>query len=406
MISTTKLAFMNTNKFPTHLRSGLLAACLGLAAFATRAQAPKPFDSGSDGSLGDLVVTNKPTLVQLPPDGVLNYKSVLVTKDGSLGFIRNANNTPVYLLSQGDIVIEDGGYIGVGGGQGGEAIGGVAGPGGFDGGHAGTPTSGPGWGKGPGGGRGGAGNVSASGAGSGAFLNTSPDYASTNKGLPYGTPVLIPLIGGSGGGGSGAGGGAGGGAILLASNTKVSIRGFVDSTGGENRGNAANGGSGGAIRVVAPVVDGLPGNGRMTFRVYSRGNGGGGRVRVDTLQFNGYFDANPASAASLGSLMLTGLGPNLPRLDVVAATGVAIPEGQPFPASFILPVGSSPTQTVKVQAKNFGTKVPISVVVSPETGDPVTFPAEIDNTTANPATTDVNVTIPANTSVTLHVWTR
>lgn len=196
----------------------------------------------------------------------------------------------------------------------------------------------------------------------------------------------------------------------MAGNALATVEGGHSSTPtsgpGWGKGPGDGGGGGGAIRIVAPVVDGLTSNGRIHLRVQSRGNGGGGRVRVDTLRFNGFFQAEPASSASLGSLMLTGLGANLPRLDVVAATGVAIPEGQPFPASFILPVGSAATQTVKVQAKNFGTKVPISVVVSPETGEPLVFPAEIDNTTKNPATVDVNVTIPANTSVTLHVWTR
>ena len=68
---------------------------LGITALATltatRALAQAVVNSGSDGSLGDLVVSDLKT-VALPPDGRLNYKSVRVEQGGTLRFTPQLTN--------------------------------------------------------------------------------------------------------------------------------------------------------------------------------------------------------------------------------------------------------------------------------------------------------------------------
>jgi hypothetical protein len=50
--------------------------------------------------------------------------------------------------------------------------------------------------------------------------------------------------------------------------------------------------------------------------------------------------------------------------------------------------------------------VPISVVLTPDSGLPVIYQATIDNVASNPAQTVVNVAVPINVVVTIHAWTR
>ncbi|MGE4178955.1 MAG: hypothetical protein AB7J34_03945 [Limisphaerales bacterium] len=112
-----------------------------------------------------------------------------------------------------------------------------AGPGGFRG-----PAHGPGgsgWGFGPGG------------------LGDGAGYRNV-----YGNPRLLPLIGGSGGfftyqGFGRWGSSGGGGAILIAAGQSVEVDGSILARGGSisSFGNAG-GGSGGAIRIVAPTLKG------------------------------------------------------------------------------------------------------------------------------------------------------
>ena len=156
------------------------------------------FNSGSTGKDGALNVTADTTL-NLPPDGILNFTTINVNKDTTLRFNANKFNTPVYLLATGDVTID--GIINVSGGDATRATAGKGGPGGFDGGSPslGEPLSGDG--KGPGGGKGGPPGFGDAGAGAGSYA-TLPPNPSANDGLTYGSPLLVPLVGGSGGGGT------------------------------------------------------------------------------------------------------------------------------------------------------------------------------------------------------------
>jgi hypothetical protein len=354
------------------------------------------FDSGSNGSFGALNVTS-PRTIPLPADGILHCTTVNISS--SLSFTKNAANTPVYILATGDIIINGGGFSVDGQGPVGKR-GGSGGPGGFDGGQGGsTPSNG----FGPGGGKGGS-EGGAERRGGGGF-GTAGDSASTG-GRIYGNSWLIPLIGGSGGGGSNSenrnGGGSGGGAILIASNTKVTFSSgtFVSASGGGY--GLSGGGSGGSVRIVAPEISGL------VYIYVPGGSGGGfGRIRIDALS-NSLVLQNPDAStaqATFGSNMVV-FPPNMPELRVTRVGETNIPLSQNTPVFILLPPGSSTTQTVQVQAKNFKGIVPLTAVITPEAGERKTYNFEIDSSEGGESSGNVEVQIPGGVSMRVDVWTR
>jgi hypothetical protein len=378
---------------------GLLPLLLGTALLGTLGSArAQSFNVGSSGELGDVVIEAN-TTVDLPPDGKLHYKSLTVKSGARMRFRRNVQNTPVFILSQGDVVVESGAVIDVNGSGALANDGGAPGPGGFGGGKPGFGTTPAGFGYGPGGGAGGFNNCNGfpGHAGGGGFGSRRGDSVA---GATYGNTFLIPLIGGSGGGGTegspGGGGGGGGGAVLVAANTRVAAFGQIQASGGGSTG-CLNDGSGGAIRLVALKVEG---NAVLETR---SGNAGLGRIRVDTLDRSG---------VAFNFQGVTTVGGNLfaypeviPRLDTIEVAGNLVPEGS-APTTFLLPFGSPADRKVKIQARDFGRVVPIRVTLTPDTGERVFFDAEIDNLAANPATVEVDVKFPVNAKVTVHCWTK
>jgi len=367
--------------------------------------AAQGFNNGSNGSLGALEVADTDLTVDLPADGRLHYTTVTVASGRTLRFNRNPLNTPVYLLAQGDVIVN--GTINVSGGQapGNPPIGGAAGPGGFDGGKPGFGAEfPPGDGYGPG--AGGAGTTGSDGGSAGGAGHGQPGGGGSSnfKGGTYGSPLLIPPVGGSGGGGDtgspGNGGGGGGGGILISSNTKIRISGAVSAQGGIWRGTSHNGGSGGAVRLLAPRVEG-----QGSVNVNGGGSGGGdGRIRIDCLD---------KTALQLGFQGLATVGANMfvepsvvPRLDIVEAAGQQIQVGTGNPVRFQLPFGSETNRTIKVQAKDFGANVPILLTLTPDSGRRISIETNINNTVSNPANVVIPVGLPANTLITVHAWTR
>ncbi|MBI2926317.1 MAG: hypothetical protein HYY24_11510 [Verrucomicrobia bacterium] len=361
------------------------------------------FNAGSDGSYGPLDIATDTTL-DVAGNGVFHCTTINIAAGVTLSFNPNPLNTPVYLLATSDVTIA--GRIDISGRAGNSTDGGPAGPGGFPGGKPGSGLAvPPGAGYGPGAGKGGELNASASGAGAGGYGTLPPFGTSINNGRTYGSPLLIPLVGGSGGGGGsgapGKGGGGGGGAILIASNTRIDLTGNIRAVGGGDPffDVADNGGSGGAIRLVAPVI---AGNGELV----ALGNvtGGGGRIRLDTLNRSA-LNLISSPSASIGSLMMVFPNP-VPRLDILEAAGTSIPEGHPSPVVVILPPGSPPTQTVRIQARHFSNLVPVAVVLTPDSGSPTAYEAQIDNRANEPAQITVNVVFPVNVQTVVNVWTR
>lgn len=377
------------------IRSGeamrfLMFALATLVAVSARAEVL----NGSDGSDGALNVTSSTTL-PMPDDGIFNYTSINVSGGATLTFLRNSLNTPVYLLATGDVTIT--GTINV------SASDRTGGPGGFDGGDRGFKELPAGPGHGPGGGRGESSSTSTS-EGAGAYRAVQfAGGAGTRAGSPYGSPLLVPLVGGSGAGGKngspGTHGGGGGGAILIASDTRVTVTGTIRATGARPT-SCGTEGSGGAIRLVAPVV---AGTGTLDVRSGDGGcnYGGTGRVRLDTANVtNVAFSFTAGMGATSIGAYLVAFPPAVPRLDILQVADVAVASGSAV--TITLPFGSSPTQTVDVRAQDFGTgAAKVYIRLEPNSGvQTVLGPFTIANNTTLPIT----ATFPVNNPTRVLVW--
>ena len=111
--------------------------------------AAEVFNSGSNGSYGEMNITTDTTL-DMPPDGIFHCTTITVAQGATLKFNKNPLNTPVYLLATGDVVLN--GKIDVSGSSNNGGTPGRGGPGGFDGGFAAFSGFPDGDGQGPGGG--------------------------------------------------------------------------------------------------------------------------------------------------------------------------------------------------------------------------------------------------------------
>jgi hypothetical protein len=186
----------------------------------------------------------------------------------------------------------------------------------------------------------------------------------------------------------------------------------VNSTGGYDSIDQVSSGSGGAIRVVAPIVTG---NGSLStpgepgsysgFPCYVTRSGGNGRSRIDCL--DGFVARSlhaTCTVSSRGAQMFVFPTNPLPRLDIIQAAGQDIPLGAGSLGSVPLPKGATNAQTVVVKATNFTNDVPITVAVIPD-GDPsTTYQAQI-SLTNNPATVTVPVTLSVDSTNRIMVWT-
>lgn len=396
----------------------LLAAGLGIWGSESSLIA-QPFLSGSDGSDGPLNIAASSgtfTLSQGDPDGDGVYHFTTVTIGGGstvVVFPRNDLDSPIIVLATLDIIIEGTVRVdGTSGGTGGSA--GLAGPGGFDGGLGGGIGFKAGDGFGPGAGKRqqttADGDPAARAAGNASYATVETGGAEPADGATYGSSLLVPIIGGSGGGAGksttaiGPTAGGGGGAILFASTTRISLSGAIQARGGSGSssgGGIAGAGSGGAVRLIAPVVEGsgsIDTIGGFGFSVRS----GKGRSRVDTIDRSNLNISFRDTIRAIGSFMTVFPTPN-PKLEIISAAGSAV--NPATPAVIQLLFGSPSAQIVRVRATNFTAPVDINVVVTPESGDALVFPATII-TSGAPAEQDVAVSIPPNTVAHIDVWTR
>ncbi len=376
----------------------------GVASLAVQAQ-NQFFQSGSTGADREFAPTNNTTLA-LPPDGRLNFTTVNIPTGVTVRFIRNAANTPVYLLATGTINIA--GNIRVDGELGTATTGGRGGPGGFDGGLAGIAGSLPGDGLGPGAGRG---ALITTNAGRGIYgvsistnhFNVPQRLRPGSDGSIYGSQLLMPLVGGSGGGGlPGSGGGGGGGAILIASSVAITNAGTVSASGAGSRDQC---GSGGAIRMVAPLIAGtgsLDVSGGTTFE-------NAGRIRCDLIERQRFalsFSPQNAPVTASEAFMVT-FPPNIPSLRLVSVAGVLVPPGAPAGFTVTLPFNAPAVQPIVLEASDFGVEVPVSVRLTPASGNaPPPIPETINNVGPGSAQITVNATFPPNVPVFVEAWTR
>ena len=373
--------------------TALVSASLGSNAMAAE------FTSGSTGADGALDVIED-TVIPLPPDGILHCTSVTIRADQQLSFQRNANNTPVFILSQGDVVFENNAVIRITGEQGqANGVGGAGGPGGFAGGSHVDINQRGGAGFGPGAGTPGPDPIS---WGRSASYGAAGSTTYGPPGPTYGSQLLMPLVGGSGGAaGNGYGGGGGGGAILIASDTRIAMG---DNSRilafGEGSTSGPGDGSGGAVRFIAPVVEGT---GRFDVA-----GGGAGRTRIDTLTTdNMNITVTPVSAPfSVGSMMVVFMDIQ-PRIDILGVGQQSIPLGHDGEFLVVLPSGSGSAQDVTVQLSSFTGQVPIRMTLTPEAGEALTYDVTVDMSDAVDGVKSVDITgdFPLNVPTVVNVWT-
>jgi hypothetical protein len=382
-------------KTPTiHALAGVAAALL-LNLASSPASHAADFSAGSDGSFGALVVTND-TVLAVPSNGVFRCTSIEIARNTTLSFTPNALNTPVYLLSQSNVLIE--GTISVNGSP--HSVSGRGGPGGFSGGSGSRPGLPPGDGHGPGGGRGGSSDANVKAyAGNGSFGGVHEVTASTNHGRIYGNTLLVPLIGGSGGGGraDGYAGGGGGGAILIASDTSIRLSGTIQARGGAGQFYAS--GSGGGVRLVAPDVNGAGG----FIDARSGNEAWTGRIRIDRL-IDGAIP-NMYGVSAIGTF-LSVFPAGLASLSIIEVAGNAVPEGSTSAAAILLPVGSSTTQSVKLIGRNFVGTVPIEVAVVPENAPAKFYTGNLVAGADRTGQVTINVEIPGNIPTSVYAWPK
>lgn len=429
---------------------------LAFAALAGFAAAPAAaFNSGStgaDGALNPAVNVD----IQVPPSGILNYTAVNIPNGVTVRFLKNALNTPVYLLVAGDVTLAgtidvsatNGRHSGtaVDGNLADDGLPGVGGPGGYDGGRGGRddPALSPliirgGSGLGPGGGLGGLepGNLA---CGTGRYTPTALGGSHATNGSnyyfsfycavpsaaskPYGSNALQPLIGGSGGGGGagganypGPGGGGGGGAILVAASGTLNIpaTGRIFANGGNAGGYAgtgsgsyAAGGSGGAIRLMATTITGggtLNANGGCGHDgtvanfcgIGTYGLGGAvGRIRLEgeSITFNG--PNSPVYSADVpGPIFLA----SVPALRIASVAGTAVPPVPTGTADVVLPANVVNPVTVNFETTNVPTGNTVLLKVIPAYGNPVEALSPAIAGTAGAGTASVQVSLPQGPSV-------
>lgn len=365
-------------------RALILFGCLVLAGATAERLARADISVGSDGSDGSLYVTSN-TVIDLskaatatwdtpsPVAGkgvydpqkwavVFKYDSVYVAPGVSVSFLNNSTNAPVVWLARYGVTID--GYLSLDGHDG-VSVGtpAVPGPGGFRGGKSGSSQTGAlgGAGMGPGGGQYGisaGGGYGTIGYGSGSGMGAG--------GGTYGSPQVLPLIGGSGGGGLGwssgevFGGGGGGGGILIAAGRIAAINGNIHANGGYGTtsiNSAGGGGSGGAIRIVA---DQLLGTGSLyatgsPSSPANPGRGGVGRVRLEanSMNFTGGGDPVFTLHLPIGNVATVWPSPGSPRIAISAVGGVPTP-GDPNGNLFggDLQISSAASVPVTVTAAN------------------------------------------------------
>jgi hypothetical protein len=351
----------------------------------------------------------------LPPSGVFNFTTVNIPAGVTVQFTRNATNTPVTMLATADVTIA--GTIDVSGANGGAYVtgtatqnnGGPGGPGGFDGGAGanGVVSTAGGSGLGPGGGGGGPGPSLSYGGGGGFLTAGGGTGVGAGAGGPaYGTPNLLPLIGGSGGGGGSSnfgstagGGGGGGGALLIASSGTITLTGTIRAFGGTS-GYPGGAGSGGAVRLVATTITGSTGLIDLRGGIVQAGAAASvGRVRIEAFTNTAAINlvGVPPSAFS-SALPSTVTLPNAPTLTITSIAGVAAPASPTASFSIpdiTLPAGTANPVTVALAASNIPPGTTVRVTVSGQTGGANSGAAILAGTLAA-STASASVTIPTD----------
>lgn len=375
------------------------------------------FNSGSTGADGAL---NYPTpgvyyfdpKAFVPPinpagDNVFNFTTINIASGVTVKLSSRNLTGPVYWLAQGAVTIS--GTIDANGEAGSnrsdnatDRFPAAGGAGGYSGGVGGNASLPPTAGNGPG--------------GSPGTTTNQPVSVVPYGGTFTGSQYLIPLIGGSGGGGSmaspagascspavyGGGGGGGGGAILIASSTSITLNAALISANGGLGGTTclsqyAPGGSGGAVRLIAPTIT----TSGSAIRVYGSSSGAGpGRIRIEayTGNFNLISIVEPVSFSTPFNVVPPATPPSTLKVVSLVVNGSTIAiNANPF--SFPdASINSANPVTVNVQAQYIPTGTIPKVIVMSETGPDQTVNCTALQGTLQQSTCSAQITFPAGGS--------
>jgi hypothetical protein len=252
---------------------------------------------------------------------VIVVKSLRVEPQAHINLSSIQGNLPLAIVSLGDFTllgtIDGRGFGGSPSGGGFTATSNTKGSG--PGGGAASTSSGPGYGAGGGSycGQGGQGALEMGGMG--------PVGA---KAPAYGTPGLVPILGGSAGGGGAIGGGAGGSALHLVaggtftmgSASWVNVGGGAGPQAGTGGQEAGGGGSGGSLLIEATTV-------KIAGTLAANGGGGGGAGASASDGHDATPDVTPAAGGTGDSTGGSGSAGTAIDGASAAAASVAAPGG-------------------------------------------------------------------------------
>src|SRR6266702_3336633 len=311
----------NTDKEGTNMKKPILS--LGILSLLTWCTIAHAFVSGSTGALGPFSPTAN-TVVTLPTNGVLNYTTINIPAGVTVTFNKNVANTPVYMLASGDVNIA--GTIDVSGTNGTSNDIGKGGPGGFNGGYG-----------------GGSGTLGGNGMGPGS----------------------------GGAGGTTYGGAGGGGAIVVASNTQITVTGSILANGGSSvNGSGGGGGSGGGIKLISDTISGngtiIAAGGTGNGGGYIAGYGGVGRIRIEANTNNRTSAPDPAYTHGLPTTVFP-TNPHTLKITSIGGTNVpASPTGAYNQPDITLASNTTNPVVVNVSATYIPLPNTVTITVIPQ----------------------------------------
>lgn len=316
---------------------------------------------------------------------VFKYTSVNIPAGVKVTFKNHPSRAPVVWLVKGDVSIA--GIVSLDSTPGSSIVQSEPGPGGFRGGVAPDGANPLGAGFGPGGANSGSGT-----------------YATMASGAIYGNTKILPLIGGSGGSGSYYIGGSspsagtgGGGAILIASRNRVTVDGSINCRSAPNSAVNSRTGSGGAARIIASE---LAGRGMVDVR--SGGDGGHGRIRLETPNYSAAINFQPTSIVVPpdNPVQIWPSGTS-PTCRIVSVAGVVTPADPSAllnapGADVIFPGGGS--VPIVVETAHMPTNSTVTVRIVPVRGDVISVNATLESGNQQSATWTATANVPSGHS--------
>lgn len=182
-----------------------------------------------------------------------------------------------------------------------------------------------------------------------------------------------------------------GGAILVASSLQITVNGAINANGGGTPSASLDGGggSGGAIRLVAPIVAGT-GTLSALGGTSAGGDGAPGRIRLEGSVFAGTVRGHGSGPSGIALLSADQLPVRITAIDGVSVPN--IPHGGFVPPDVTISNASPITLDLATRGVPLGTVLKITLL--PEVGDVVNVDSEPVGGTVENGTTTAIVNVP------------